>query len=182
MDVKQFRDYIVKPTLDALEEYLPNCNSEESIDLMMGTAAQESNFKYVRQIGGGPAASFFQIEPDTFRDHFFSFIDHRDHLCDFLCEQYLPESLSSGTGSIGQLEAYVDHLDDHQLQYLLSSNIGLSVVIARIKYWRFAEPLPKKDDPDYIVKLGQYWKDHYNTKKGKGTVDEFVANYHRYLK
>jgi len=50
--------------------------------------------------------------------------------------------------------------------------------MCRMHYYRKSEPLPESDD---VRALGEYWKKHYNTVKGKGTVDEFVENYKRFV-
>ena len=46
-----------------------NLHSDNAVNLLMGTAAQESHLgKYRKQIGGGPALGIFQMEPATFND------------------------------------------------------------------------------------------------------------------
>ena len=55
MDVRQFAHAIVRPTLYALDLHSPAAER-----LMLGTAAHESDgLRYIRQLGGGPALSFF---------------------------------------------------------------------------------------------------------------------------
>jgi hypothetical protein len=61
-DKHQFKDLIVR----VLSEH-PELLSDSAINLLLGTAAQESQFgRYLRQIGGGPALGVFQMEPETF--------------------------------------------------------------------------------------------------------------------
>lgn len=57
-------------------------------------------------------------------------------------------------------------------------DLRLAVVMARLRYKVHPDPLPDAAD---IVKLGQYWKLVYNSPKGKGKVEEFVANYNHYV-
>lgn len=64
LDPRHVRDLIVRPTLEYLG--LPGGIAAEK--LVLGTAAQESKFKYLRQLGYGPALGIFQMEPATFRD------------------------------------------------------------------------------------------------------------------
>ena len=46
-----------------------NLHSDNAVNLLMGTAAQESHLgKYRKQLGGGPALGIFQMEPATFND------------------------------------------------------------------------------------------------------------------
>ena len=56
----QFKDLIER----VLKEY--DLYSPEAVDLLLGTAAVESNFgTYLKQVKG-PAVGVFQMEPDTF--------------------------------------------------------------------------------------------------------------------
>jgi len=50
--------------------------------------------------------------------------------------------------------------------------------MCRVHYLRRAEPLPKADD---VHGMAAYWKRYYNTVHGKGTQQEFVENYERYI-
>ncbi|MCA9726065.1 MAG: hypothetical protein KC729_00170 [Candidatus Eisenbacteria bacterium] len=54
----------------------------------------------------------------------------------------------------------------------------LATLHARLRYLVVPEPLP---DPNDVEALGRYWKQHYNTEAGKGTVDEFVRNYRQFV-
>lgn len=59
---KQFRALVTK----VLSER-PELFSEAAVNLLLGTAAQESKFgTYLRQLNGGPAIGVFQMEPKTF--------------------------------------------------------------------------------------------------------------------
>jgi hypothetical protein len=59
---KQFRDLISR----ILSDY-PELSSPSAVELLLGTAAQESRFgTFLRQLGGGPAIGPFQMEPNTF--------------------------------------------------------------------------------------------------------------------
>ena len=58
----------------------------------------------------------------------------------------------------------------------LATDLAYACAMARIHYLRKPEPLPAHDD---IEGLARYWKEHYNTFLGKGTVEEFVHNYRR---
>jgi len=64
-DRNQFRS-LIRRTLVAFD---PALVSDAAVELLMGTAAQESGFGvYLRQVGGGPALGVFQMEPVTFED------------------------------------------------------------------------------------------------------------------
>lgn len=61
LNYNQIKDLIEK----TLQEY--NLYSESAVNLLLGTLAQESKFgTYLKQLGGGPALSMFQIERPTF--------------------------------------------------------------------------------------------------------------------
>ena len=57
-------------------------------------------------------------------------------------------------------------------------NLYYAAAMARVHYLRRPEALPPAGD---VEALGQYWKNFYNTFLGKGTVEEFVENYHRHV-
>ena len=61
----------------------------------------------------------------------------------------------------------------------LITNLAYATAMTRIHYLRIKGALAEHDDID-----GQahYWKQHYNTPQGKGTVEEYVENYFIYVK
>ena len=61
----------------------------------------------------------------------------------------------------------------------LETNIKASIIVARCKYWPFPQPLPSADD---IPALARYWKRYYNTRLGKGTVEDAVEKHERYCR
>ena len=50
--------------------------------------------------------------------------------------------------------------------------------MCRVHYARVSEPLPEAGDLD-----GQahYWKDHYNTRLGKGTPSGYIQAWNQYV-
>lgn len=60
----------------------------------------------------------------------------------------------------------------------LICNDEASIIYARLLYWPKPRALPAPDD---VFGLGCYWKDYYNTRLGKGTVQQFVRNYRRFV-
>ena len=125
-------------------------------DLLLGTAATESHLgKYDKQIGGGPALGIYQMEPATLNDIYDNYLAHRPWWAD---------QLSKVVG------CDKPHLD--KLQY----DPIYSTIMARLHYRRVKFPLPGHGD---IIGYAQYWKDHYNTRHGKGTVQKFINDYKR---
>ena len=56
---------------------------------------------------------------------------------------------------------------------------GDGPAVCRLCYYRKAEALPEAGD---IEGQGQYWKAHYNTPLGKGTVTKYVYKVQKILK
>ncbi len=132
--------------------------SENARELIMGTFAQESNFKYTRQIGGGPALGYCQIEPSTFKDIINNYL------------KYKPELMGKVMKSCGIVSFNPDDLVE---------NKKLMICMTRVHYLRVSDPLPSHKD---VWAMGEYWKQFFNTPKGKGTVSEFVKNYTKYCR
>lgn len=133
-----------------------NLYSDNALNLLLGTCAQESAFgKYRKQLGGGPALGIFQMEPATFRD-----------ICDnFL--RYKPELISKI-----QKISQVDSFEPNDLV----NNDKLAICFARIHYLRVKSSIPSD-----ISGWAKYWKQHYNTRLGKGTEDEFIQNFKMFV-
>jgi hypothetical protein len=150
MDATVFLTSIVRPPLIALA-----ATSEAAEMLLMGTAAQESNLRATRQVGG-PALGYFQMEPDTYNDCWTNFLNFRPALA----AKVLAVRTAAGAASAADLET------DHKY----------AAAMARVRYMRVAAPIPT--DPKQIA---AYWKLYYNTPLGAGTVEDFIANWNRYL-
>lgn len=159
LNVTQFRADVVAPVLSVLGQWNAIMNTPSAENLLVGTALQESSLTYLRQLGGGPALGVMQVEPNTHDDVWSNFLDFRNDLAGVV--KGLSAGATSGTNAANQL----------------TWNLGYSVAIARVIYWRIPDALPAADD---IQGLGQFWKDHYNTAGGAGTAEEWVANYQRY--
>lgn len=139
--------------------------SREAVDLLMLTAAQETHCgKYIRQLGGGPALGIFQMEPRTLTDIIDNFLAYRSDLYDQL-NQFLTKG---------------------NLPLNLTGNLLFQIAVARVHYLRVKEPVPKRTNFDeeytYIKALAGYWKRHWNTAAGAGTVQEAIDNYNRYVR
>ena len=136
-------------------------HSESAVNLILGTAAQESHMgTYFMQDGGGPAVGIFQMEPATHDDIWGNFLKYKpstNHymvVLNALCSPY-------------------KHSAD-----IMFWNLRYAALMCRMHYVRVSEQLPEADD---YRAMGEYWKKHYNTVKGAGTVDEFVENYKRFV-
>ena len=144
-----------KVTLKALITSVLNelgLHSDNAVNLLMGTAAQESHLgKYRKQIGGGPALGIFQMEPATFNDIV------RNYL------RYKPE-LAVKIERVARVCRF--HAED------IETNDLLAICMARVHYLRVSEAIPSD-----VEGMARYWKKYYNTPLGKGTEEEFISNY-----
>ena len=148
MDKDQLRSLIERVLRDS------GLYSESAVELLMLTAATESNLgQFIRQKGGGPALGIFQMEPSTYLDIWNNYIKYGK------CKNIKYMYYEHGSANI---EWDMKH----------------AILMARVHYLRVSEPLPPADN---IVALAGYWKKYYNTKLGKGTVDKAVSKYKRYV-
>lgn len=145
MDLRQFRDYVVVPSLARIKGY-----SREAEQLVIGTALAESGLIFLQQVGRGPARGFFQMEPATHDD---------------IWERYLSRRMPLLTDLKSLL------IRDMDLHDQLRGNLFYAAAMCRIHYMRFNEPLPKANDWPAIA---AYWKRYYNTAAGAGTVEGFL--------
>ena len=145
---------VIREALAQIEALIPV--SETAVNLLLGTAAQESAFgTYLRQIRG-PALGVFQMEPQTYNDIVYNYLAYRDDLEELVF-----------ANDIGDLDATRVVWD-----------IRHAAIMARIHYYRVPHPLPEPDD---IQGLAGYYKNFYNTSEGKATTEEFIENWRRYV-
>lgn len=145
---------IVEDTLKLLEPEIKY--NQDAVELLLGTAAQESAYgKYIRQIGGGPALGKFQMEPATFNDIVKNYL------------KYHPD-IAAKIKSICHVNVF-NSID-------LINNDRLAICMCRVHYLRVKYALPTS-----TVRYAAYWKLFYNTRKGKGTMREFIHNYKFYV-
>jgi hypothetical protein len=127
-------------------------HSECAVNLLLGTCAQESGMgEFRRQIGCIPG---------------------------------------SGAMGIFQIErpTFTYLVRRYKSKYPILKNIWFtdleeddisSILVARLKYLSIPEELPS--NPNDVNSMAQYWKKYFNTPLGCGTIQQFVANYHKYI-
>jgi len=161
MDIKQISELLKDVLVEA------NLYSDNAHSLLLGTGAQESRYQYVRQLGNGPARSFWQIEPATAYDNLENYLQFRSRLRErVLNASYLHQ---------GVIEDVIQDHNDASMQTLgelLERNTAFAIVMARIRYYRSPGAIPGN-----LAGIANYWKAHYNTEGGAGTAEEFVTNY-----
>ena len=126
-------------------------------NLVLGTGAQESAYgKYTKQIGGGPALGKFQMESETHNDIWKNFLKYKPRLARLILE--------------------ISGLSEPDFKALETNDI-YACAMCRVHYFRVKEPIPTT-----LNGYAYYWKQYYNTPKGKGTIPEFINNYLKYVK
>lgn len=126
--------------------------SQEAEELLLMTAAHESQLgKFNEQIVG-PALGLYQMEPDTLQDNYLSWLCYRKPILNKITEV-------SGAPPLVSILS-------------LQFNPIYATIHARIKYLRSPGKLPK--DPWLMA---EYAKDHFNTHAGKATPDEYYKAY-----
>jgi hypothetical protein len=148
-DKKQFRDLIT----DALKSV--DLYSEDAVELLMLTAAQESALgKFLKQQGSGPALGVFQAEPVTIKGYW-DWLEHNKPA----------------------LKAKIITMCGEESLLGMRGNILLQIIMARVHYLTKPGNIPSKSD---VPGMAAYWKKWYNTPLGKGTVEEAISNYKKY--
>lgn len=105
------------------------------------------------------------MEPATLNDCYENYLDYRADL------------KAKVDGFLAAQPATPDGSPDKQQQ--LATNLAYATAMCRIRYYRAPAAMPS--DPNDVNALGTYWKQYYNTPQGAGTVEQFVADYNRYL-
>ncbi len=124
LHLPDLRDYVIIPTLKELGMYSP-----AAVNLLMGTAVQESKLTYLKQIGG-PALGIYQMEHETYLDIWRNYLEYKPQII-----WHLEEEISE------------------QMVY----DLAYATIMARIHYWRRPEPLPDKDDVEGLAKYWKQW-------------------------
>ena len=124
--------------------------SEDAVDLVYKTGNAETGYRHLKQMGGGPAIGFWQVEPATLIDIMDNYVKYRPKL-----EK--------------DLKLLGFSRDDMEVRVM--SNIALQAVFCRLKYKRDKYPLPLIGD---LQGQARYWKRVYNTELGKGTIEHFM--------
>tara|TARA_R100001086_G_scaffold95073_1_gene47354 strand:- start:6780 stop:7325 length:546 start_codon:yes stop_codon:yes gene_type:complete len=150
---KQIKDLIKDVCVQMGDKYA----KQEALDIVYATGLVESKYEYIEQIGRGPARSFWQVEPSTAVDNCKNFISSR------------PELLQA-SADILRIDPYyfIDATID-DWDWILRTNISAGILHCRIKYWRIPEPIKEGKE-----ELAKYWKKHYNTEEGAGSVEHFL--------
>lgn len=153
MDPRDFLVLVIRPTLEYLE-----AGGTAAERILLATAVHESGgLRYLKQGGDGPALGPYQIEPATHDDLWVNWLAFRGSLAE-------------------RIKPLLSGWPDRTRQ--LVGNLNYSTAIARAIYLRVPESLPAADD---IEGQARYWKRHYNTPAGRGTVEAFIESWNRWM-
>lgn len=158
ISLQQLREYVVRPALERCELW-----SEAAENLVLGTGLVESEYKYVDQTtaGPGPAYGFWQMEEPTYIDIWRNYLLHQPgKLTDALRGMVGPSDRVTRVPT-GTLAMTVPHITT------LHGNLFYAAAMCRVHYRRVKHTLPPATDAQG---LAAYWKQHYNTVLGAGTI------------
>lgn len=158
---EDLKKYVIKPTLIELDLY-----SNAAIKLLLGTCAQESDMGCFLHQLKGCALGIYQMEPATLDDIFINYAPSKSSL--FAKIFNMSFNFDSGTTPL--------EFSPEFLREALIYNLKYATAMCRVHYLRVPEALPASDDK---LGLANYWKRYYNTKKGKGSVTDFLRNYNK---
>jgi len=153
MLASQMLALVIRPALEKLRLWSPSAE-----ELVFGTAIVESGLTYLKQHGDGPALGLWQVEPATHDDLYTNFLNYRPELGSKLME----------------LRAAGLSLDEN-----LATNLMYGAAVCRLCYYRKPDALPEAGD---IEGQASFWKQHYNTIFGAGTVSKYVYKVQQVLK
>ncbi len=151
-EANRFMERLIRPTLAAM-----GYGSAAAERLLLGTALAESGLKLRQQLGGGPALGLFQMAPATHDDLWRTYLATRTPLAAAV-RSFIPASAAGSR-------------DTPPPAALLKDNDAYACAMARCLYLRVPAPLPPANDTG---QLAAYWKTHYNTPAGAGTVEHFA--------
>jgi hypothetical protein len=157
----QFRDHVVRPTLRDMGMW-----STVAERLVLGTVAVESDFgRYLAQQNNGPAVGVAQMEPATAGDILFRYLNGRGETD----RRFQRAFQVINDGRISWKDVPLSLVAEK-----LKTDLRFAVGLCRLRYWMVPDALPLADD---LPALAAYWKAHYNTSLGRGSVADFIKKY-----
>lgn len=150
---KQFLECIIEPTLECMGRIIDKrMSTDEAKMLLLGTACAESQLTYLSQLNSNITKGFYQMEPATY-----------DELVAY-CKRKGRDFHDKVAYCI-----YQTPLEEMPHSTQLIYNLRLQTIFARLRYWWVPEPIPTAPQAH-----AAYWKAHYNTAAGKGTVAHYL--------
>lgn len=153
LNIEQFRELIVKSTLNDLQLYSKNAE-----ELLIFTCATESmGGTYLKQIKG-PALGIYQMEPNTYND---------------IWQNYLKFNMSIVMKFMTSFHVAFMPPEERMIY-----DLRFATAMARFHYRRVDEPLPPHDN---IGAIWEYYKKYYNTPLGKADREHSIKQYELFV-
>lgn len=154
---EQLSNGVITPVLQNMGMY-----SDPAHDLLLGTAIHESaGLSRVTQYGydfmhpdNRLALGYYQMEPNTMWDLYENYLNFRNH------RRVMVESFK---------------IMGVSCEENLIMNAAYMTATARMQYYRCPDEIP-----DTVEGQAMYWKDHWNTEHGKGTIKKYLADIEPY--
>jgi len=150
VQAQAFLNTVIEPACQAIGYW-----SAAAGVLLLGTAIQESQLCYRRQIGGGPGLGLFQMEGATHDDIWSNYLAYRPELA-------------------AKILHVAQRTERPEAEWLVTHD-RYAAAMARTLYLRVPSALPPADD---IRAMGNYYKVWYNTASGAGSAQQFIDNWH----
>lgn len=153
LNIAQFRELIVKSTLNDLHMY-----SRDAEELLVFTCAVESlGGTYLHQVNG-LALGIYQMQPLTYNDIWQKYIKINNPIFMKLLTNFNVAFMPS----------------EERLIY----DLRFATAMTRLFYARTSDPLPAYNDPDSIW---EFYKIHYNTFYGSACRVSSMKKYHDFI-
>jgi hypothetical protein len=153
IEPNQFRVEIVQKALKAI-----NLWSLEAEELLMLTAAQESQLGYYIKQVNGSALGVFQMMPETYSDIIINYLSHNVDLKHTILKVLNMIQMPSAEK--------------------LVHNLFFAAIMCRVHYLRIKDPIPPANN---ILALANYYKRFYNSSLGAATIEQAIANYNKFV-
>ena len=138
--------------------------SADAVEMVLVTGIVEAGYKYVTQLGTGPAKGFFQNEPATCVDNLQHYLSHRGKLMRKCAEASHVDS------------KHWQNYDEKLWADILEKNIAAGIVHCRLKYWRVPKRMPNTTSGQ-----ADYWKKYYNSEGGKGRPEKWIEAVEKWM-
>ena len=155
---QHLKENIIIPVLDMMGSFNPKLADPKAVELLLGTAAQESDLGYflVQEGASNGAKGIFQMEDPTHDDIVNRYLERPENAVLKQLLQSLAPPNPSATHLIG--------------------NHYYATFLARLKYWMEPAPIPET-----LEGQAEYYKTVYNTSGGAATVEEYLQSFERFL-
>lgn len=154
---EELRSFVIGPTLEHLGETGQVAMAAEN--LLLGTAAQESELGFHLRIKRAKGLGIYQITPQIHLNIWDKYlIDHPD--------------LASRIRGLASQHEFLSHPHAE-----LATNLSYATAVAWMIYRRTSRPLPPAED---ILGLGRYWFRHFPHRSPR-TAEHFALTYKRYI-